>query len=51
MKGRLDSPLHLAAHLLNPHYSYADTSLFDDGTIIERYINYVETFYYDDEDM
>jgi hypothetical protein len=51
MKGRLDSPLHLAAHLLNPHYSYADTSLFDDGTIIERSINYVETFYYDDEDM
>jgi hypothetical protein len=51
MKGRLDSPLHLAAYLLNPHYSYADTSLFDDGTIIEGFIRCVETFYHDDEDM
>jgi len=24
MAGRLDSPLHLTAYLLNPHYSYAD---------------------------
>jgi hypothetical protein len=51
MKGRLDSPLHLTAYLLNPYYSYADTSLFDDGTIIEEFINCVETFYHDDEDM
>jgi hypothetical protein len=51
MKGRLDSPLHLAAYLLNPYYSYADISLFDDGTIIEGFINCVETFYHDDEDM
>ena len=26
MNGRLDSPLHLTAYLLNPHYSYADPS-------------------------
>jgi hypothetical protein len=39
MKGRLDSPLHLAAYLLNHHYSYVDTSLFDDGTIIEEFIS------------
>jgi hypothetical protein len=51
MRGRLDSPLHLAAYLLNPHYSYVDTSLFDDGTIIEGFISYFETFYHDDEDM
>jgi hypothetical protein len=51
MKGRLDSPLHLAAYLLNPHYSYADTSLFDDGTIIEGFITCVETFYHANEDM
>jgi hypothetical protein len=41
----------LVAFLLNPHYSYADTSLFNDGTIIEGFINYVETFYDDDDDM
>ncbi|ONM08004.1 hypothetical protein ZEAMMB73_Zm00001d033598 [Zea mays] len=29
MDGRLDSPLHLTAYLLNPHYSYADPSIFD----------------------
>jgi hypothetical protein len=51
MKGRLDSPLHLAAYLLNPHYSYTDTSLFDDGTIIEGFITCVETFYHANEDM
>jgi hypothetical protein len=43
--------LHLATYLLNPHYSYVDTSLFDDGTIIEGFISCVETFYHDDEDM
>jgi hypothetical protein len=51
MRGQLDSPLHLAAYLLNHYYSYVDTSLFDDGTIIEGFISYVETFYHDDEDM
>jgi hypothetical protein len=51
MKGHLDSLLHLAAYLLNPHYSYADTSLFDDGTIIEGFITFVENFYHADEDM
>jgi hypothetical protein len=51
MKGRLDSPLYLAAFLLNLHYSYANTSLFNDGTIIEGFINCVETFYHDDDDM
>jgi hypothetical protein len=33
MKGRLDSPLHLTAYLLNPYYSYGDPSIFDDATI------------------
>jgi hypothetical protein len=51
LKGRLGSPLHLAAYLLNPHYSYGDTSLFDDGIIIEGFITCVETFYHADEDM
>lgn len=50
MKDRLDSPLHLAAYLLNPYYSYADTNIFDDGTITEGFISCVETFYYGDDD-
>ena len=50
MKDRLDSPLHLAAYLLNPYYSYAaDTSIFDDGTITEGFISCVETFYHGDD--
>ncbi|CAD6227971.1 unnamed protein product [Miscanthus lutarioriparius] len=50
IKGRLDSPLHLIAYLLNPHYSYANPSIFDEPTIIEGFISCVETFYYHDED-
>jgi len=50
MEGRLNSALHLSAYLLNPHYSYADASIFDDGTIIEGFISCVETFYHDDDD-
>ena len=50
MKGRLDSPLHLIIYLLNPHYSYANPSIFDEPTITEGFISCVETFYYHDED-
>ena len=50
MKERLDSPLHLIAYLLNPHYSYNNPSIFDEPTITEGFINCVETFYYHDED-
>jgi hypothetical protein len=49
MKDRLDSPLHLAAYLLNPYYSYADTNIFDEGTITGGFINCVETFYNADD--
>ncbi|CAD6337167.1 unnamed protein product [Miscanthus lutarioriparius] len=50
MKERLDSPLHLTAYLLNPYYSYANPSIFDEPTITEGFISCVETFYNDDED-
>jgi hypothetical protein len=50
MKGRLDSPLHLTVYLLNPHYSYANPSIFDEPTITKGFISCVETFYYHDED-
>ena len=50
IKGRLDSPLHLTTYLLNPHYSYANPSIFDEPTITEGFISCVEIFYYHDED-
>jgi hypothetical protein len=45
MVGRLDSPLHLTAYLLNPHYSYANPSIFDVPKITEGFISCVETFF------
>ncbi|CAD6265827.1 unnamed protein product [Miscanthus lutarioriparius] len=51
MNGRLDSPLHLTAYLLNPHYSYSDPSIFDQPKISEGFISCVEKFFYHDEDM
>ncbi|CAO2046328.1 unnamed protein product, partial [Urochloa humidicola] len=51
MNGRLDSPLHLTAYLLNPHYTYSDPSIFDQPKVSEGFITCVEKFYYHDEDM
>ncbi|PWZ38413.1 hypothetical protein Zm00014a_020400 [Zea mays] len=51
MNGRLDSPLHLTAFLLNPYYSYADPSIFDEPKMNEAFISCVEQFYYHDEDQ
>jgi len=51
MGGRLDSPLHLTAYLLNPHYSYVDPSIFDAPKMSVAFISCVETFYYHDEEM
>ena len=34
MSGRLDSPLHMAAYILNPKYSYADPSIFTDVEVV-----------------
>ena len=41
----------MTAYLLNPHYSYADPSIFDAPKMTEGFISCVETFYYHDEDM
>ena len=43
--------MHLTAYLLNPHYSYADPSVFDAPKLTEEFISCVETFYYHDEEM
>ena len=50
MNGRLDSPLHLTAYLLNPHYSFTNPSIFDEPKMNEAFIACVEQFYYHDED-
>ncbi|KAG7578885.1 Ribonuclease H-like superfamily [Arabidopsis thaliana x Arabidopsis arenosa] len=48
MKGRLDSPLHLAAYFLNPFYFYKDPNIQYDMEMREGFIACVETFYHGD---
>ncbi|KAL1207419.1 hypothetical protein V5N11_007013 [Cardamine amara subsp. amara] len=48
MKGRLDSPLHIAAYFLNPFYFYKEPSIQSDFEIMEGLIACVETFYHGD---
>ena len=50
MKDRLDSPLHVAAYMLNPCYSYSNPAIFNDSTVVEKFMECVETFYYTDDD-
>jgi len=50
MKDRLDSPLHKAAYLLNPYYSYNDDSIFNNEEIMDGFFTVVETFYHGDYD-
>ncbi|KAG2651116.1 hypothetical protein PVAP13_1NG245338 [Panicum virgatum] len=45
MKGRLDSSLHVAAYLLNPYYSYRDAAIFDDSSVVEKFMLCCETFF------
>ena len=48
MVGRLDSPLHMAAYMLNPYYSYANPSIFADLEVVSGFYQVAETFYHDD---
>ncbi|ESQ50742.1 hypothetical protein EUTSA_v10022981mg [Eutrema salsugineum] len=48
MKGRLDSPLHVAVYFLNPYYFYKDTNIQYDLQVIERFLSCVEIFYHGD---
>ncbi|CAN1766835.1 hypothetical protein LINPERHAP1_LOCUS10069 [Linum perenne] len=45
MSGRLDAPLHLTAYMLNPHYSYTNSSIFDDSRITDAFMTCAEQFY------
>ncbi|CAN7091342.1 unnamed protein product, partial [Brassica rapa subsp. narinosa] len=48
MKGRLDSPLHMAAYFLNPFYFYKDPNIQCDLEVMDGFILCVETFYHGD---
>ncbi|KAG5536472.1 hypothetical protein RHGRI_024038 [Rhododendron griersonianum] len=49
-QGRLDSPLHLTAYLLNPFYFYKDQTIQNDSSIMEAVVECVERFYPEDVD-
>ncbi|KAM0892224.1 hypothetical protein ACQ4PT_025888 [Festuca glaucescens] len=49
LKGRLDSPLHMTAYLLNPHYTYANRDIFDDAMMTVAFIKCAEQYFGDDE--
>jgi hypothetical protein len=50
MKNRLDSPLHVAAYMLNPYYSYNNSNIFSNSAMVEKFMLCVETFFYGDEE-
>ncbi|KAF7142982.1 hypothetical protein RHSIM_Rhsim05G0095700 [Rhododendron simsii] len=49
-QGRVDSPLHLTAYLLNPFYFYKDQTIQNDSSIMEAVVECVERFYLEDVD-
>ncbi|XP_073307126.1 uncharacterized protein [Primulina huaijiensis] len=50
-KGRLDSPLHYAAYLLNPFFYFKDSSISNDTNVMNEFLNCVEIIFATDEDM
>lgn len=50
-EGRLNSPLHLAAYLLNPYYFYKDDDIEHDACAIDGFITCVERFFPGDLQM
>ncbi|CAN6802610.1 unnamed protein product, partial [Brassica oleracea] len=48
MKGRLDTPLHMAAYFLNPYYFYKEPNIQLDVEVMEGFLTCVETFYHGD---
>lgn len=52
IKGRLDSPLHLTAYLLNPYYYYKDKEVVGrDANCMAAVITCIEAFFPDDYDL
>ncbi|KAM0843136.1 hypothetical protein ACQ4PT_057901 [Festuca glaucescens] len=48
LKGRLDTPLHKTAYLLNPHYTYANTDIFEDTDMTVAFMQCAEQYFGDD---
>ncbi|XP_004306187.1 PREDICTED: uncharacterized protein LOC101313541 [Fragaria vesca subsp. vesca] len=46
-RDRLDSPLHVAAYLLNPYYTFADPSLENDEVVMDGFFTCVEKLFPD----
>ncbi|KAL6531356.1 hypothetical protein OROMI_027719 [Orobanche minor] len=45
---RLDSPLHLAAYLLNPYFSFDNPTIINDEVVMDGYVTCVEKIFLDD---
>ncbi|KAM7519613.1 hypothetical protein LguiB_018575 [Lonicera macranthoides] len=50
-EGHLDSPIHLAAYILNPYYYYKDQSIEDDPIVMNGLLICIEKFFSNDFDM
>ena len=51
VKDRLDSPLHLAAYLLNPYYLFKNKAIYLDNEVMDGLFNCVEMFYHGDDNF
>ena len=51
IEGRLDTPLHAFAYLLNPYYYYKDASIEYDVNVMDGVFTVVEAFFPNDIDM
>ncbi|CAH1421371.1 unnamed protein product [Lactuca virosa] len=49
-KGRLDSPLHMMAYLLNPYYFFKDQEIKDNVMVSDIVFICIEKFFLDDND-
>nr|KAJ0214155.1 hypothetical protein LSAT_V11C400201400 [Lactuca sativa] len=51
MKGRLDTPLHLTAYLLNPYYLYKNPEIQNDIDVTDAIVDFVDTMYPGDHSL
>ncbi|KAL7582695.1 uncharacterized protein LOC128128963 [Lactuca sativa] len=51
MKGRLDTPLHLTAYLLNPYYLYKNPEIQNDIDVTDAIVDFVDTIYPGDHSL
>lgn len=51
IRGRVDTPLHLMAYLLNPHYFYNDPNIQLDSVVLDGVIDCLDVICYGDFDL